>query len=119
MSIDAASCRCGESYGRGRIVRRPRPSLLLLLAVFLFVRPAPLLAQQRDSTARRDTIKDELTAGEADAEMRPRSLLKALQHDFGFMSMYLGGGLLFDGVSYSQNRESLEQMEDLRDEMLL
>ena len=119
MNIDAASRRCGELYGRGRNVRRPRPLWLLVLALLCFTSADNVLAQQRDTTARRDTIKDELTAGESDAEMKPRSLLKALQHDFGFMTMYLGGGVLFDGVSYSQNRESLEQMDDLRDEMLL
>ena len=43
----------------------------------------------------------ELTAGEGDAEPLRRQLLGRPEWNLGFMTLHIGGGLLFDGVAYS------------------
>ena len=90
---------------------------VLLLAVLGQVVPLMVIGQQT-GTAVRDTTSrkpDELTAGEADGEKRPRQVLNTREHDLGFLTFRFGGGLLFDAAGYSQDLDSREQMA-LRDD---
>jgi len=86
----------------------------VLVALCLTV-PRATHGQQRDTTkrekARDTTLASQLTAGEADAERPPRSLISKLQLDLGFTTMYLGGGLLFDVAAFSQDSASREQFD--------
>src|SRR5690242_1326407 len=59
------------------------------------------------------TLATELTAGEADGEPARRQLLGRPEWNLGFTTLHLGGGLLFDGVAYSQDSASERQFPDL------
>ena len=50
-----------------------------------------------------------ITAGEADADMDRRNLLKALHLNLGFTTLRVGGGLLVDYIGYDQDSASREQ----------
>ena len=54
-----------------------------------------------------------LTAGESDAEAKRRHLINRLQLDLGFMTLNIGGGLLFDVAEYAQDDASREQFGEV------
>ena len=83
-------------------------------------------AQQTDTgRTRRDTgFAMAITAGEADAEPRRRQLLNRARFDLGFMTLHVGGGLLFDVAAYSPDSAirqhfELEPIFKLRDARFL
>src|SRR5690348_3224685 len=64
----------------------------------------------RHASAQRDTtFANAITAGEADADRPRRALLKRLEFNLGFTTMYLGGGVLVDYIGYDQDSSSREQ----------
>jgi len=61
-----------------------------------------------------------LTAGEADDEpTRPRAWIRRPQWDLGFMTLHVGGGLLYDVIAYWQDSTSKEQFASLAPELKL
>jgi phosphate-selective porin OprO/OprP len=79
---------------------------------------------QHTDRARRDSIQDSvlataLTAGEADYEPLPRSLLARPEWDLGVTTLHAGAGLLFDVAAYSQDSASKEQFPNLNPEFKL
>lgn len=91
--------------------------LLLLLSVFtaeLAFAQQPAGRLREDSVRRAiedSTLAAGLTAGEADAESKRRHLINRLKLDLGFMTLNIGGGLLFDVAAYAQDDASREQFE--------
>ena len=72
-------------------------------------RAAPQGQRAPRDTARDTSIAAGITAGEADAEKRPRALINALNANLGFTTLRVGGGLLIDYIAYDQDSASREQ----------
>ena len=91
-----------------------------LLLLGLVIR-APALAQKpaRAFSAQDSALAAELTAGEADGERPRRALLFRPEWNLGFMTLHIGGGLLFDVAAYSQDSVSREQFPDLNNQFKL
>jgi phosphate-selective porin OprO/OprP len=104
-------------------VRRSRFgwSLALLVACASASQPAH---GQQPPASRDTTFETGITAGEADGERRRRQLLNRAQFDLGFITMGVGGGLLYDVAAYSPDSASeqyfrLDSELRLRDARLL
>lgn len=95
---------------------------LVLLALCLTGQGSALAQKAGSATdaAKRDSIlATELTAGEADGEPLRRQLLVRPEWNLGFMTLHVGGGLLFDVAAYSQDSASKEQFPKLNNQFKL
>ena len=96
-------------------------STRLALAVVLCAASASLaFGQKKPPKTHADSVRDstlsaELTAGEADNEPPPgrRTLLARPKYDLGFMTLEVGGGLLFEWIAYWQDSASIRQFPGL------
>ena len=86
-----------------------RRAFSLALAGLCFSGGRTSLAQQSAKTPRDSTLATGITAGEADAEPRRRTLVQALDLNLGFTTLRIGGGLLVDYAQYDQDSLSREQ----------
>ena len=86
-------------------------SLSLLLAATLFCARASRADDDPNANAPAAALDDDTEdAAEADGDEPRRTLIHWNEYEGPYFSARLGFGLLFDGVAYSQDRDSKEQM---------
>jgi hypothetical protein len=86
-------------------------SLSLLLAATLFCARSSRADDDPNVNAQAAALDDYTEdAAEADGDEPRRKLIHWNEYEGPYFSARLGGGLLFDGVAYSQDRDSKEQM---------
>jgi phosphate-selective porin OprO/OprP len=110
-------------FSHPRALRRHAGWHLALGAIVCLTSASPAAAQKTGGASReapRDSARaSELTAGEADDESLPRALLRRPEWNLGFMTLHVGGGLLFDVAAYSQDSASREQFPKLNNQFKL
>ena len=77
----------------------------------------PGTARGQDAVpAEEPTLDDTIEAGEADAEDPRRELIRWNHYEGPYFTIRLGGGVLYEGAGYSQDKASEEQFPDLEPE---
>jgi len=80
---------------------------LILLTVMILVSSTAASGQQLQSAPDDDTIE----AGEADAEVPRRRLIRWNEYEGPFFTVRVGGGVLYDYASFSQDDGSAQQLQ--------
>jgi phosphate-selective porin OprO/OprP len=101
-----------------------RCSRAWIVAALALSGAAPALAQQADSVAQDTTLADGISAGESDAEVPRRRLVKWNEYEGPFFTLRVGAGFLVDYATYAQDDASKEQIDvepgfKLRDSRLI
>lgn len=101
-----------SSEGRVRVARTSSAfwlSLCLAMTV-LWGRPARADDEPTHGAGAAALDRDTADAAEADGDEPRRQLIRWNEYDGPYFSARLGGGVLVDGVAYSQDRDSKDQM---------